>query len=34
MTTIELLKPLVDGLSQSHPGFSSSDLEKAFAAAK
>lgn len=33
MTTIELLKPLVDGLSQSHPGFSSSDLEKAFAAA-
>ena len=34
MTTIELLKPLVDGLSQSHPGFSSSDLEKAFAAAE
>jgi len=34
MTTIELLRPLVDGLSQSHPGFSSSDLEKAFAAAE
>ena len=34
MTTIELLKPLVDGLSQSHPGFSSSDLEKAFATAE
>ena len=34
MTTIELLRPLVDGLSQSHPGFSNSDLEKAFAAAK
>jgi len=34
MTTIELLKPLVDGLSLSHPGFSSSDLEKAFAAAE
>ena len=34
MTTIELLKPLVDGLSQSHPGFSSSDLEKAFSAAE
>ena len=34
MTTIELLKPLVDGLSQSHPGFSNSDLEKAFAAAE
>ena len=34
MITIELLKPLVDGLSQSHPGFSSSDLEKAFAAAE
>ena len=34
MTTIELLKPLVDGLTQSHPGFSSSDLEKAFAAAE
>jgi len=34
MTTIELLKLLVDGLSLSHPGFSSSDLEKAFAAAE
>ncbi len=34
MTTMQLLKPLLDGLSQSHPGFSSSDLEKAFAAAE
>jgi GTP pyrophosphokinase len=34
MTTIQLLKPLIDGLSQSHPGFSSTDLEKAFAAAE
>ena len=34
MTTMQLLKPLIDGLSQSHPGFSSSDLEKAFAAAE
>jgi GTP pyrophosphokinase len=33
MTTIELLKPLADGLSRSHPGFSSSDLERAFNAA-
>ena len=31
---MQLLKPLLDGLSQSHPGFSSSDLEKAFAAAE
>jgi len=30
MTTQELLKPLSDGLAQSHPGFSNSDLEKAF----
>jgi GTP pyrophosphokinase len=34
MTTMQLLKPLIDGLSQSHPGFSSTDLEKAFAAAE
>ena len=34
MTTMQLLKPLIDGLSQSHPGFSSGDLEKAFAAAE
>jgi GTP pyrophosphokinase len=34
MTTMQLLKPLIDGLSQSHPGFSSADLEKAFAAAE
>jgi GTP pyrophosphokinase len=34
MTTMQLLKPLIDGLSQSHPGFSSSDLKKAFAAAE
>ncbi len=33
MTTIELLKPLSDGLSRSHPGFSNSDLERAFNAA-
>jgi GTP pyrophosphokinase len=33
MTTIELLKPLVDGLTQSHPGFSNKDLERAFIAA-
>jgi guanosine-3',5'-bis(diphosphate) 3'-pyrophosphohydrolase len=34
MTTQELLKPLSDGLAQSHPGFSNSDLEKAFIAAE
>jgi GTP pyrophosphokinase len=34
MTTIELLKPLVDGLTQSHPGFSNEDLERAFIAAE
>ncbi|MTA90537.1 MAG: RelA/SpoT family protein, partial [Actinobacteria bacterium] len=34
MTTTQLLKPLVDGLSQSHPGFSAQDLEKAFLAAQ
>ena len=34
MTTISLLKPLVDGLSQSHPGFALSELEKAFTAAE
>jgi GTP pyrophosphokinase len=33
MTTIELLKPLSDGLARSHPGFSNSDLERAFNAA-
>lgn len=34
MTTISLLKPLVDGLSQSHPGFALSELEKAFTTAE
>ncbi len=34
MTTTSLLKPLVDGLSQSHPGFALSELEKAFTAAE
>ncbi len=34
MTTIELLKPLIDGLTQSHPGFSNKDLERAFIAAE
>jgi GTP pyrophosphokinase len=34
MTTIELLKPLVDGLTQSHPGFSNKDLERAFIVAE
>ena len=34
MTTTSLLKPLVDGLSQSHPGFELSELEKAFTAAE
>ena len=33
MTTVELLKPLSDGLARSHPGFSNSDLERAFNAA-
>jgi len=34
MTTLSLLKPLVDGLTHSHPGFSISELEKAFKAAE
>jgi GTP pyrophosphokinase len=34
MTTTSLLQPLVDGLSQSHPGFALSELEKAFTAAE
>ena len=34
MTTISLLKPLVDGLTQSHPGFAREELEKAFIAAE
>jgi len=34
MTTEQLLKPLADGLSQSHPGFSSKDLARAFTAAE
>ena len=34
MTTQQLLKPLADGLSRSHPGFSHSDLERAFIAAE
>jgi len=33
MTTVELLKPLSDGLARTHPGFSISDLERAFTAA-
>ena len=34
MTTQQLLKSLVDGLTRSHPGFSNSDLERAFIAAE
>ena len=34
MTTQQLLKPLADGLTRSHPGFSNSDLERAFIAAE
>ena len=34
MTTQQLLKPLVDGLTRSHPGFSNLDLERAFIAAE
>ncbi|MEY3904254.1 MAG: hypothetical protein RIT08_170, partial [Actinomycetota bacterium] len=34
MTSKQLLKPLVDGLTRSHPGFSNSDLERAFIAAE
>ena len=34
MTTTSLLKPLVDGLTKSHPGFALSELEKAFDAAE
>lgn len=33
MTPSQLLKPLADGLAQSHPGFSNKDLERAFTAA-
>ena len=34
MTPSQLLKPLADGLAQTHPGFSNSDLERAFIAAE
>ena len=34
MTTQQLLKPLVDGLTRFHPGFSNLDLERAFIAAE
>lgn len=33
MTPSQLLKPLSDGLAQSHPGFSNKDLERAFTVA-
>ena len=33
MTPSQLIKPLADGLAQSHPGFSNKDLERAFTAA-
>ena len=32
MTPSQLLKPLADGLAQTHPGFSNADLERAFIA--
>jgi len=34
MTPSQLLKPLADGLAQTHPGFSNADLERAFIAAE
>lgn len=34
MTSSQLLKPLADGLAQTHPGFSNADLERAFIAAE
>ena len=34
MTTTQLLKPLIDGLTKSHPGVSTGELERAFIAAE
>jgi len=34
MTTAHLLQPLLEGLSNSHPGFETKDLERAFTAAE
>ncbi len=34
MTTTQLLKPLIDGLTKSHPGASIGELERAFTAAE
>lgn len=34
MTTTQLLKPLLDGLTKSHPGVSTGELERAFFAAE
>jgi len=34
MTTTQLLKPLIDGLTKSHPGVSIGELERAFTAAE
>jgi len=34
MTTTQLLKPLIDGLTKSHPGVSTRELERAFIAAE
>ena len=34
MTSTQLLKPVADGLAKSHPGFSNSDLERAYVAAE
>ena len=34
MTTTQLLKPVAEGLAKSHPGYSASDLERAYVAAE
>jgi GTP pyrophosphokinase len=34
MTSTQLLKPVADGLAKSHPGYSTSDLERAYVAAE
>jgi GTP pyrophosphokinase len=34
MTSTQLLKPVADGLAKSHPGYSNSDLERAYVAAE
>ena len=34
MTTTQLLKPVAEGLAKSHPGYSTSDLERAYVAAE